>query len=301
MTPQGFPAGGATARQNEWSWPVAIYFALSSAGAGAYLVWRVGGLGDASFAASARAGAAIGIALQLIGALFVLADLGRRARFYRAGARPGASWESRAFFLIVACAGLGVAQIAAWMAGSDWADAVSWPLAAASAGMLAYGALLLRSMRAYPLWRDRLQLVLYPAGGLLGGCGVLAVDPFATWDTGHRIGIAVAIAALCATTGGLLAALVLRMRREGGAGLASAEALVRGRHAVLTWGAVVGLGLVAAFALAIGSIRGGALVLKLAGGCALAGLIAQRYVLLVAAHKPATLTFRGAGPWGTRP
>jgi polysulfide reductase chain C len=291
-----FPA----ARQSEWSWHVALYLALSSAGAGAYLAWLLAGLVAEGFGEAVRGGAALGLALVMLGAGFVLLDLGRRDRFYRAAARPRASWESRAFLLIVACTVLGLAQIAGWITGARWAGLLTVPLAPAALGMLLYGALLLKHMRAYPLWRNRLQLALYPAGGLLAGCGVLALDPIAALSAAQGRALGVAIAALAAVVGALLAALLGSTRASGPAGEASVDALVSGRQAALFWGAAVGLGLIAPFVLAAGAGLGVPATLRLAGAAALAGLVALRYVFLAVAHKPSALTFRGAGPWGVK-
>ncbi|UCE32193.1 MAG: hypothetical protein JSW68_04520, partial [Burkholderiales bacterium] len=229
-----------------------------------------------------------------------LLELGRRDRFYRAAARPGASWGSRAFLLIIAFAVLGPAQIAGWIFGARWAVWLAPPLAFAALGMLFYGALVLRRMRSYPLWSNRLQLALYPAGGLLAGCGTLALDPLAALSPAHVHALGVAIAALAAVVGTLLAAVLQTTRASGPAGVASVESLVSGERATPFWGIAVTLGLVLPLALAAPTDWTGPVGLRAAGAAALTGLLALRQLFLVSAHKPTALTFRGAGPWGVK-
>jgi polysulfide reductase chain C len=296
-------ASHAVTRQTDWAWNVGLYLALSSAGAGAYVAWHAGGALDPSFAAAGRAGAALGIVLVMVGALLILFDLGRWSRFYRAAARPGASWESRAFLLIVAFTLLGGLQFSGWLRSAAAMTLLSLALIVVAGALLLYGALLLRGMRAYALWGHPLQLALYPAGGLLAGCGVLALDPLGALAPVHGQWLAVALALLAALNALLLAVVVRQTRRAGVAGMASANALLAGVHCRLFWAGAIGCGLALPFVLAVPVAAGwaGAPILRVAGACAVAGLGILRFTFLAAAHRPRDLTFRGAGPWGMTP
>jgi hypothetical protein len=288
------------AGQGDWAWGVGVYLALSSAGAGAYIVSQLAGLADVSWNPAARAGAGLGIALVMIGALVVMFDLGRWTRFYRAASRPGASWESRAFLLIVAFSTLGCLQIAGWAWDYPWSAWLSIPVGALALALLLYGAVLLRGMRAYVLWRHPLQLALIPAGGLLAGCGVLAIDPLGTLAPAHFRALGVAIALLAITKSVLLSGLLLQTARAGAAGRASVDALLVGPKSRLFGAGAIGLGL--ALPALLGALVGAGWVsaplLRVAGAAALVGLVIFRHAFLVAAHRPTQLTFRGAGPWG---
>lgn len=290
---------GAT-RQTDWAWNVGLYLALSSAGAGAYVAWQGGGVVDTSFATAGRVGAALGILLVMLGALLILFDLGRWSRFYRAAARPLASWESRAFLLIVAFTGLGCMQVFGWVEDAAWASLLSIPLTLVALALLSYGALLLKGMRAFALWGHPLQLALYPIGGLLAGCGVLSLDPLGALSPVHHRSLALAVALLAVLNALLLAVVVRQTRAAGRAGVASVDALLSGGHSRLFWVGAIGLGLALPFLLAVsvGSGWGGAPMLRLTGASAIAGLVVFRFSFLAAAHRPTELTFRGTGPWG---
>jgi formate-dependent nitrite reductase membrane component NrfD len=286
--------------QAEWAWGVGAYLALSSAGAGAYVVWQACALLDATWTLAGRAGAVLGIALVMLGALLILFDLGRWLRFYKAALRPRVSWESRAFLIIVAFTTLGCLQVAGWMLASPWVDALSMPMVLLAFVLLCYGALLLRGMRAYPLWRHPLQLALYPASGLLAGCGALALDVGSVLTARHIGLLAGAIVVLAVLNLLLLAAVLCATRASRDAGSASVQALLTGVHAPLFWAGAVALGIVVPLVLAapvwFGTAR--ASMLQWAGMGSLGGLVILRYVFLAAAYRPNEFTFDGAGPWG---
>lgn len=287
--------------QTEWGWNVALYLALSSAGAGAYLAWQVAQAFDATWGVAARPGVALAIALVALGALFVLSDLGRWSRFYLAVLRVGSSWESRAFVILSAFGVLGLAQIATWLVPlGGWDTPLSWALALLALTLLPYGGLLLSSLRAFPLWTHPFQVALFVVSALLAGSGVLALDPLGALSAEQMRSFGLSGAALGALEAVLLAALLWRLQASGGAGLASARALVVGTVARQFWVGAVGLGLVVPIAAGVGlwTEGVGSDGARLAGAAALVGVVFLRYAVLAAAHRHSGLSFRGRGPWG---
>lgn len=289
------------ARQADWAWLVALYMGLSSAGAGAYVVWQVAGMLEPSWVVAGRAGAAVGIALVILGASLILLDLGRWSRFYRAASRPRASWESRGFLLILAFILLGCLQIGSWSLDlASWDGLLSVPITVLALALLPYGAFLLKGMRAYALWTNPFQMVLVPTSGLLAGCAVLALDPFATLSPVHYQSLGTTLVVLAVLEALLLTALLRQTRAAGRAGRASTETLLSGAHSRLFWAGAIGLGLVVPFFVAVSVWSGlmDAPVMRLAGASALVGHLVFRYSFLAAAHRPTELTFRDSGPWG---
>lgn len=287
------------AAQGEWGWGVAVYLALLAAGTGAWLVWLLASVFDASWVDAGRSGAALGIVTVAAGALVVLFDLGRRARFWRAAARPRASWESRASLLIVTFVGFAILEQggrALEWPGSRW---LALPAVACAVVLLLYAALLLRGMRAYPLWRHPLQLLLVPAGGLAAGCTLLAVDPTGTLSAAQLRALAIGVAVFAAVEALALAIVLRQVHGAGAAGAASVDALVSGPHARRFWWGAAGAGVVVpgliGALVAAGWID--AASLRVAAVAATVGLAMLRERVLVAAHRSAALTFGGGGPW----
>src|SRR3989304_2512899 len=77
--------------QREWSWLLTASFFLEGVGAGLFILSYLLGVG---------AGALLGVVAVGLGALFLLLDLGRVERFWRAVSRPGAAWVSRGGIII---------------------------------------------------------------------------------------------------------------------------------------------------------------------------------------------------------
>ncbi|HJN88562.1 MAG TPA: NrfD/PsrC family molybdoenzyme membrane anchor subunit [Dehalococcoidia bacterium] len=289
------------ARQVDWAWLVALYMGFSSAGAGAYVVWQVAGMLEPSWVVAGRAGAAVAIALVILGASLILLDLGRWSHFYRAASRPRASWESRGFLAILAIILLGCLQIGAWVLDlASWDRLLSVPITVLALALLPYGAFLLKEMRAYALWTSPLQMALVPTSGLLAGCAVLAIDPFGTLSNVHYQSLGTTLVVLAVLKALLLVALLWQTRTASRAGRVSTQTLLSGALARLFWAGAIGLGLILPFfvALAVWSGLLEASVMRLAGVSALVGYLVLRYGVLAAAHRPSELTFRDSGPWG---
>jgi polysulfide reductase chain C len=89
-----------TAPQSVWRWKIAAYLFLAGTGAGAVIV---GILGDfAGYVIPAKIAIAFGVPAVAFSTLFLIMDLGRPAKFFRAMMHPGTSWISRGFFIVSA-------------------------------------------------------------------------------------------------------------------------------------------------------------------------------------------------------
>jgi len=86
--------------QGVWRWKIAAYLFLAGTGAGAVIV---GILGDfMGYVIPAKIAIAFGVPTVAFSTLFLIMDLGRPAKFFRAMLHPGTSWISRGFFIVSA-------------------------------------------------------------------------------------------------------------------------------------------------------------------------------------------------------
>lgn len=313
-----YPQTAGTARlrsvRSLWSWPIAAYLFLAGLGAGGFLVGVAArGLGVGGEPV-VRSVAGIGVDLSALallwgplavaaGAPFLILDLGRKARFFRAGGNPRSSWMARGFYILIAFILVGGAASAVAALAPAWpaAHAAPWRALLGAAALLALGTavytgLLLRSLRFVPVWNSYVLPVLFLASALsTGAMGVILASAAAAAAGGSG---AAALAAavhplaraeqvLILMEGGALAAHLLRVRGARAGGGDSVRMLVSGRLRYLFWGGVVAAGLVFPGALELLYQRwpDSTGLLWAAGGLLLVGGFLLRLGLLAAAVK----------------
>lgn len=109
-------------------------------------------------------GAAMGLGL-----LAVFWKIGRKARFWRAAARPQTSWMTRELYVVVVFA-------IAVLSGLIWRHPVLFAVAGLAAlAFLVCQAMILWRARGIPTWRHPMMPALIVASGLLEGAGALAM------------------------------------------------------------------------------------------------------------------------------
>ncbi len=256
--------------RGQWGWPIALYLFLAGMGAGGFLmgvavralglgagpvVWSLAGV-ELDLAALSQLWGPLAVA---IGAPFLVMDLGRKTRFFRAGLNVKVSWMARGFYILSGFIAVGGLVWVVAVVDPGWADAHSalWRGLVAAGALLAlatavYTGLLLRSLRFVPLWKSDLLPVLFLFSALsAGSMGVILVSfgTAAFGEAGGSLGeVARSLArveqGLILLEAAVLAAYLLRVSRDRAAGGASVRMLVQGRLRLLFWGGVVGLGLV---------------------------------------------------------
>jgi formate-dependent nitrite reductase membrane component NrfD len=242
---------------------VAHFF--SGIGAGAWLL---------GVAFEVRLGLWLGLAaVGVCSGLAHLAFLGRPERFWRILARPRTSWISRGIWSIGVFLVSGAAY--AMLAAPGPVRALLLVLSLAGAiGVLLYEGFVYAASVAIPFWRTALLPILYVAYGLRGGAALLLV-------AGALGGAAFDLAAVealklwvVASTGVLVALLLVRARSRGGAAERSLERLLFGPLAPSFYGGTVLLGLV----LPIGLHAFGAESLAVLAAIGVASLLGDFYV-----------------------
>jgi formate-dependent nitrite reductase membrane component NrfD len=232
--------------QREWGLLVVIYLFLGGAGAGLYAV---------SLYMGKPFEAILGLVTVALGTTFLLLDLGRPERFWRAFLRPGTSWISRGTFFIVLLMIAGSLQVAPSIPGLGflpWKEGttIGWILKALSALLavlvMTYTGFVLSPSPAVPFWHSPLVPAIFLGYSLLAGVDLYLMAErvlgsgdgtlmFLEWFQGHL-------------TIACLALVVLHIALMSSRSVAAREAvrmLTRSRHAVLFIGGVIVAGLVA--------------------------------------------------------
>ena len=156
-------------RQTFWDVRAAMNFILGGMSSGlavaAFVVWALGGMGEAAlsgFFAAAAAGMGVGL-------LFVFAEIGRKVRFLYVLRRPQSSWMTRETYA-VAVFYPAVAADLVWP--SPVLHAV---IAIAAAAFLVCQGQILHAGKGIPAWRHRLVPWMLIASGLYEGVALAAL------------------------------------------------------------------------------------------------------------------------------
>lgn len=232
--------------QREWGFLVIAYLFLGGAGAGLYAV---------SAYANRPFGALLGLATVATGTVFLLFDLGRPERFWRAFLRPGTSWISRGTFfiaLLMVVGGLHAAPPVLGLDGLLWGKGTAAaPVLKGASLVLAvlvmtYTGFVLSPSPSIPFWNSPLVPALFLGYSLLAGVDLFLLLERATGSAaGDLIGLERFQGSLTAACLALLLAHVCVMSLRTVAAREAVKALTRSRHAALFVGGVVLAGLVA--------------------------------------------------------
>ncbi len=283
-------------RQIHWRWKIAFYLFLAGMGAGAYLVGVLIDLFWPEVSYLSRNGVILGTVLVILGIPFLIFDLGRRERFYRAGMDPKIAWIGRGFYILSGFIILGLIHIGFWI----------WPFkvlegdptlrltVAAVNGILAFGVmaytgLLLKSMKSIHFWDTPLIVVLFFLSALSTGVISLVLYSIRQLTLGQE-GVTVLNVLLKADLVLVFfEALVLgfylgTMRQATPASEKSVLSLVRGDLRFLFWGGVVLCGVIIPFILKCVEVLGGGFLefIAVSGLLVLAGGLLLRYSILAA-------------------
>lgn len=230
--------------QKEWGWMVITYLFLGGAGAGLFLaslyighLWAEG----------------LGLLLLLVGTLFLLLDLGRPERFWRAFFRARTSWISRGCYFITALTLLGgldlLLQLSGGDAGAIWLVKVGAAIAAVA--VMIYTGFVLSPSPAIPFWNSTFFPVIFFAYSLLAGIDFLIlaspVLPPPAIDLARLEKVQFGLVVLCLL---MVMSHLSIMSSSAIAARKSIQLLTRGKWGMLFLGGVIGVGLVLPLLLA---------------------------------------------------
>jgi formate-dependent nitrite reductase membrane component NrfD len=230
--------------QKEWGWLVITYLFFGGAGAGLFL---------ASLYIGHPWAEGLGLLLLLIGTLFLLLDLGRPERFWRAFFRAKTSWISRGCYFITALTVLGGLDLLLQYAGAD--SAAAWPIkagaAVAAVAVMIYTGFVLSPSPAIPFWNSTFFPVIFFAYSLLAGIDFLILAspllPPPVIDVARLEKVQFGLVLLC------LLMVMSHLSVMSGSAIAarkSIQLLTRGKWGALFLGGVIGIGVVLPLLLA---------------------------------------------------
>ena len=230
--------------QKEWGWLVITYLFFGGAGAGLFL---------ASLYIGHPWAEGLGLLLLLIGTLFLLLDLGRPERFWRAFFRARTSWISRGCYFITALMVLGsldlLLQFTAGDSGTVWV--VKAGAAVAAVAVMIYTGFVLSPSPAIPFWNSTFFPVIFFAYSLLAGIDFLIlaspVLPPPVIDVARLEKVQFGLVLLC------LLMVMSHLSVMSGSAIAarkSIQLLTHGKWGALFLGGVIGVGLVLPLLLA---------------------------------------------------
>jgi len=273
--------------QEEWAWLVAIDLFLGGLGGGLFLLFKI-------FSLPPFVGL-VALALVILGALVLFAELGRPVRAWRAIARPLTSWISRgviAVSLFIAAGALSVAPSLSIFSFLPWnqattAGTVLGAVAAVAAFFVAlYPGFVLSASPSIPFWNSPLLPVLFLFSSLLGAAGIaLLLSPLGI--PGGALEPIISLAALLiAANLGLVAVHLTTLSRSAEAARESVRRLNRGtlgwtfKLGVILVGMLLPLSIIAWLPPVVSQVEPSAAIA--AGASILIGGLLFRYCILKA-------------------
>ncbi|MBI4316876.1 MAG: polysulfide reductase NrfD [Chloroflexi bacterium] len=217
--------------QRLWTTLAAIDFFLGGTGAGAFLMAVYLGIGE---------GTTVGLVAVALGAIALLADLGRPERFWRAGSKVLVSWISRGVACTTVFMVFGVLYVVPdWVGGLPWSrgnfvgQGIGVIAAMGAVGVMMYTGFLLSHSPSIPFWNTTLLPLLFASSALASGAAALFVMlPVVDGRALDVKSMEVMGIGLLATNVVFLWVYVLNMYSSTIAAKASVRLLVRGNLAV---------------------------------------------------------------------
>ena len=177
--------------QKEWEWPIAVYLFMAGMGAGAF---AVGLLTDWILHPDIPSKGMLlwGPMLVVMGAPFLILDLGKKLRFINASFNPWTSWAARGFVILSSLMVSGMiafalallpdilpsfnVRVPIWMAEGNTVSTLFQTIALVlSFGTAAYTGVFLKSVKYVSLWNSWLLPLLFLVSALSTGTMVLIV------------------------------------------------------------------------------------------------------------------------------
>ncbi|MDP2659773.1 MAG: DmsC/YnfH family molybdoenzyme membrane anchor subunit [Dehalococcoidia bacterium] len=276
--------------QRWWGSLAAVDFFLGGTGAGAFVL---------SMSLNTLPGMIVGWVAVALGAVALLADLGKPGRFVRAGSQAGRSWISRGAIFTSIFLLFGILRIAAqvapglpWAPGGALGQAVGLLATLGALGVMVYTGFLLSQSPSIPFWNTTMLPLLFASFAFTCGVGVVLVmlpilgEKVIDLRTVELLSMALVAASLV-----LLWAYMLSMSSSTVAAKESVRMLTSGPLASLFWLGVNVVGLIVplvaiALVYVSNAASGSTLALALAGILVLVGGYISRYCVLKAGVYP---------------
>lgn len=257
--------------QKEWGWIIAIYLYLAAMGAGSFIIgvllsWFGYALDPLEIVAFwgyaldlSKVVLLWGPILVVIGAPFLILDLGIKRRFLYACLNPRTSWVARGFLILSAFIIIGLLIVIMSTLPFQWPieRTPSWIVLEAVGVLLAfatavYTGILLKSVKYIPLWNTSLLPTLFLASALsTGSMGVILSTMgygllFSRGDLANQLisRLSDTEQILILIEGLMLAFYLFFKHRAKDQGEDSVRLLISGDLKFLFWGGIVSVGFI---------------------------------------------------------
>jgi formate-dependent nitrite reductase membrane component NrfD len=222
--------------------------------------------------------------------LFDMAHLGNKAIMWRIALRPGSSWISRGFLLVILFIGSAAVQMAlAYWAPGTVPETIFRVVAAITAlGVAAYSGFVVSYVSCIKFWHSAIMPVLFIVAGLTGGAAILMIINGVTgairFETLRNFSIAIL----------LVYAVIIAMHLwvstyNSATAHNSVKTIVRGSLAGIFWTVIVLIGIVIPVVFMLVANAHSHVLFILGTACVLSGNLALRYVILKAGMYPSLL------------
>jgi formate-dependent nitrite reductase membrane component NrfD len=254
--------------QKVWGWEIAAYLFLVGVGAGAYLVGFTLNLIHPEFTLLSKLTTIFAAPLVIIGALYLLLDLGRKNLAILAFSRPLSSWMAAGTVIMTVFVVLDLLQIGLWIWPSTWLGGAPGAFLALESVTsvfavltLVYTGMLLGSNKPIPFWNAWFLPVLFLVSGIstaiMGVALLLSIYGLSAYDLPiglvfvQPIFFLARYNAIVIIVEALILYFYLWRMRKVVASRASVHSVTRGNLAAHFWGGVVVAGLLIPFVFEI--------------------------------------------------
>ncbi|MBN1177432.1 MAG: polysulfide reductase NrfD [Dehalococcoidales bacterium] len=213
--------------------------------------------------------------------LFDMAHLGKKKIVWRIALRPGSSWISRGFLLVILFIGSAAIQMALtrWAPGTTAETFFKIIAGIAALGVATYSGFVLSYVNCIKIWNSTVMPVLFIIAGFAGGSAILLV---VTSLSDHAVFSTVKVFAMAVL---LVYAVIIALHLwissyNGPTSRNSVKAIVQNGLAAAFWTIVVFIGIVVPLAIIPLADAGSSYLLGLNAVFVLAGNLTLRYAIL---------------------
>ena len=260
----------------EWSHGAGVFIAVAFFFGGA-----AGGLYLLSLYFNSLWGMFIGLLLACAMGLADMVHLGNKAAAWRIAFRPGSSWISRGFLLVILFIGSAAIQLAIsyWAPGTVLEIPFKVIAGIAAFGVATYSGFVVSYVSGIKFWHSAVMPVLFIVAGLTGGAAILIVINSFTGgmvftDLKNVFLAAIIVYAI------IIAGHLWISTYSGSTAKNSVKSIVAGESALLFWLVNVAIGIIAPVIIVLLSNADSQALFIAAAACVLAGNLSLRYIIL---------------------
>jgi formate-dependent nitrite reductase membrane component NrfD len=219
-----------------------------------------------------------------------MAHLGNKFIVWRIALRPGSSWISRGFLFVMLFLGSAAIQMAItkWAPGTVPETLFKVIAGIGAFGVAVYSGFVVSYVSSIKFWSSGIMPVLFIVAGITGGASILMASNAFTADitfTTLRNVAAIALVVYAIIISGHLWISTY----SSSTARHSVKTVVAGELALLFWGVIVLIGIVAPLIITLTAKEGSQALFIVSAVCVLAGNLGMRYAILRAGMYPSLI------------